>query len=119
MSPGMGPSLLALSDRCDLGQVLAAIEPLELEGYPVVAVLDLKLPADSRGEHIEAVIERFLAVGGSVLQLNVVDQRVMAEAVEHPELHPDLIVRISGYSAYFTKLPPSVQAEVMARTQVG
>ena len=120
LSPGMGPSLLALGERCGLSQVLGALEPLDLTAYPVVAVLDVKLPQRGlRGAHVTAVIERFLAAGGSVLQPNVVDQATLLDAREHPERHGDLVVRISGYSAWFARLPRAVQDEVIARTVAG
>ena len=33
-----------------------------------------------------------------------------------PEEHPELVVRVAGYSAYFTRLPESIQDEVIERT---
>jgi pyruvate-formate lyase len=119
LSPGMGPSLLALGHKTSIGDLLAAMEPLDMTLYPVVAVLDAKLPAARGGipsSAVVPVIRRFLAVNGSVLQLNCVDQAVLREARKHPERHPDLIVRVSGYSSYFTLLAESIQDEIIART---
>lgn len=121
LSPGMSPSQVALGGECSVGQVLASLEPLDLTAYPVVAVLDLKLPATPGGyrpEILAPVISRFLTSGGSVLQMNCVDPATLLDAKEHPERHADLVVRISGYSAYLTTLPESVQDEVIARTVV-
>jgi formate C-acetyltransferase len=119
LSPGMSPAPLALGPRCGISQMLRALEPLDLTLYPVVAVLDVKLPT-GRGTTAPAVIapilRRFLQAGGSVLQLNCVDQAVLREAREHPERHPDLVVRVSGYSAYFSALSPAIQDEIIART---
>ena len=39
----------------------------------------------------------------------------MIDAKEHPEEHPELIVRVAGYSAYFTRLTPGIQDEVIER----
>ena len=114
----MGPSGLSLGRNCSVGQVLDALAPLDLTQYPVVAVLDLKLPlAAGRlvNNVIPAVIQRFLACGGSVLQLNCVDPVALLEAQRHPERHQDLVVRISGYSACFHTLPVAVQDEVIER----
>ncbi len=120
LSSGMGPSLSAMTKDASIGQVLRAMEPLDLRDYPVVAVLDLKLPA-TPGSFPPAilvpVIQRFIAAGGSVLQMNVVNPEVLREAKTHPERHPDLAVRISGYSAYFTTLPENVQDEVINRSE--
>ncbi len=53
----------------------------------------------------------------NLLQMNVVNPEVLREAKAHPERHPDLSVRISGYSAYFTTLPENVQDEVINRSE--
>ncbi|MBC8236427.1 hypothetical protein H8E77_43325 [bacterium] len=121
LSQSMSPSVLSLGQQCDIGQVLSALEPLNLTLYPVTAVLDVKLPAFDDGygtEVIVPVIKRFLHNGGSVLQVNSVDPEVLLEARKHPQRHPDLVVRVTGYSAYFNTLPEAVQDEVIERTLV-
>ena len=121
LSQSMGPSLEALGRRSDIGGVLSALEPLDLTDYPVVAILDLKLPAlngDQGTTITKSVIKRFVASGGSVLQLNVVDTGILREAKAHPERHPDLAVRVSGFSAYFSTLTPEVQEEIINRTEM-
>ena len=35
----------------------------------------------------------------------------------HPDKHRDLIVRVSGYSAYFTELSPQVQQDIIDRSE--
>jgi formate C-acetyltransferase len=118
----MSPGPLALRDSTSIGGLLHALEPLDLTDYPVVAVLDAKLPASRVGHRpdvIVPVIRRFLAAGGSVLQLNCVDEELLLEAQEHPDRHPDLVVRVSGYSAYFTTLPAHTQREIIDRARIG
>jgi formate C-acetyltransferase len=119
LSPGMSPSPLALGAECSIGQVLSALEPLDLTRYPVVAVLDVTLPVAAGGIPafaIVAVIRRFLASGGSVLQINCVDPEMLREARCHPERHPDLVVRVSGYSSVFVRLAEPIQDEIIARS---
>ena len=121
LSQSMSPSVLSLGQKCDIGQVLSALEPLNLTLYPVTAVLDVKLPAFGDGcgaEVIVPVINRFLQNGGSVLQVNYVNPEMLLEARKHPQRHPDLVVRVTGYSAYFNTLPEAVQDEVIERTLV-
>ena len=48
-------------------------------------------------------------------QVNVLDPQVLLEARRHPGRHPHLLVRVSGYSAYFADLTPEMQAEIIAR----
>ena len=118
LSPGMSPSLVGLGRECSIGQVIRSLEPLDLTLYPVVAVLDVKLPASCPPETLVSVFKRFVASGGSVLQPNVVNPERLVEAREHPERHPDLVVRVSGFSALFTTLSPAVQDEIINRTMM-
>lgn len=48
--------------------------------------------------------------------VTVVDKATLEDAVEHPEKYPDLIVRVSGFSAVFVNLTPNVQQELLSRS---
>lgn len=61
----------------------------------------------------------FLSRGGFETQINVVDAQVLKDAQAHPEQYRDLVVRIGGYTDYFTRLSPEMQAEVILRTEFG
>lgn len=61
----------------------------------------------------------YFAAGGMQVQYNVVDPAVLREAKLHPERHRDLVVRISGYSAYFCDLTPEMQDDIIERTSHG
>ena len=62
------------------------------------------------------MVKTYLTHGGKHVQFNVVDRAEMEDAKVHPEEHPELVVRVAGYSAYFTRLPVSIQDEVIERT---
>ena len=47
--------------------------------------------------------------------VTVIDHGVLEDAVAHPERYPDLIVRVSGFSAVFVNLEPDIQQELMSR----
>ena len=68
-------------------------------------------------QRLRDLIVTFLQMGGFETQVNVVDGRILREAQAHPELHRDLVVRIGGYTDYFTRLTPEMQAEVLLRTE--
>jgi pyruvate formate-lyase/glycerol dehydratase family glycyl radical enzyme len=53
------------------------------------------------------------------VQFNVADTAVLKDAQKHPEKYPDLLVRVAGYSAYFTQLNKEVQEEIIQRTEYG
>ncbi len=51
------------------------------------------------------------------VQFNVVSRATLLDAQRHPERHRDLIVRVAGYSDYFTNLTPELQDEIIRRTE--
>nr|MCR4601388.1 formate C-acetyltransferase/glycerol dehydratase family glycyl radical enzyme [Clostridia bacterium] len=56
--------------------------------------------------------------GNGEMQFNYVNNEVLVEAQAHPEQHRDLIVRVAGYSAFFTELCKDVQDEIISRTML-
>ena len=64
-----------------------------------------------------ALVRAFMERGGIELQVNVVDRATLEDAQIHPENHRNLIVRIGGYSDYFTRLSPVLQKEIIDRTE--
>jgi len=85
-------------------------------------VLDMKFtPAflDS-GKHVNALkmlIDTYFDNGGLEIQFNVIDRATLLDAQMHPDKHEDLVVRVSGFSAYFTTLMKATQDEIIARTE--
>lgn len=53
---------------------------------------------------------------GMQVQANMLDPKILIEARDNPELHPNLLIRVSGYSAYFNDLSPEMQDEVITRS---
>ncbi|MBQ9942110.1 MAG: hypothetical protein IJP03_03780 [Christensenellaceae bacterium] len=85
-------------------------------------VLDLKfapafLESEEHEQALRSLIEGYFAGGGMEIQINVVDRATLLEAQAHPELHEDLVVRVSGFSAFFTALMKETQDEIIARTE--
>ncbi len=68
-------------------------------------------------DRLRDLILAFLRRGGFETQVNVVDAQVLHDARKHPEQYRDLVVRIGGYTDYFTRLSPQMQAEVILRTE--
>lgn len=65
------------------------------------------------------VIERFILghfeQGGTLININILDGKKLLEANENPELHPDLVVRVTGFTAYFASLSPHFRQLVVDR----
>jgi formate C-acetyltransferase len=55
--------------------------------------------------------------GGMEIQFIIADRKTLTDAVEHPEKYPELLVRVSGYTAYFKDLNPQMQKEIIDRTE--
>jgi formate C-acetyltransferase len=53
--------------------------------------------------------------GGTALQINLIDAGVLREAQRHPEDYRHLLVRVTGYNAYFTSIGRELQNEIIAR----
>ena len=64
------------------------------------------------------LIKTYGDMGGKWVQLNVVGNEELLDAQHHPENHRDLIVRVAGYSAYFTDLGKGVQDDIIRRMEV-
>jgi pyruvate-formate lyase len=61
-------------------------------------------------------IRSFAMIGCQQLQLNTLNADTLREAKENPENHRDLIVRVWGWSGYFSELAPEYQDHIIART---
>jgi pyruvate-formate lyase len=55
--------------------------------------------------------------GGIEIQFNVTDRKDFEDAVQDPDKHSQLLVRVSGYTAYFKDLNPQMQKEIIDRTE--
>lgn len=76
----------------------------------------LKTEEDSK--KLEMLIRTFFDdLSGFHVQYNFQDRAVLEDAKIHPENHRDLIVRVAGYSAFFTVLNPATQDDIIARTE--
>ena len=64
---------------------------------------------------IKSLFDTYFKKGGCHLMVTVVDQGILKDAQDHPEKYPDLVVRVSGFSAIFVNLERDVQDEVMSR----
>ena len=51
-------------------------------------------------------------------QVNVLDPAVLIEARDNPGRYPNLLVRVSGYSAYFNDLSPKMKEEIIQRSNL-
>jgi formate C-acetyltransferase len=70
------------------------------------------------GEHREkfkAFLRAYMENGGTALQVNMVDADMLRDAQAHPENYRHLLVRVTGYNAYFVTIGRELQDEIIAR----
>lgn len=73
---------------------------------------------DSDKEKLVSIIRTFFEdLKGWHVQYNIVSRETLIAAKENPEEYRDLVVRIAGYSAFFTTLSPDTQDDIIARTE--
>ncbi|MDR1795447.1 MAG: pyruvate formate lyase family protein [Erysipelotrichaceae bacterium] len=67
-------------------------------------------------DKIKLMFQTYFKNGGCQLMVTVIDSGALQDALVHPEKYPDLIVRVSGFSAVFVELDRNVQTELLSRT---
>lgn len=70
-------------------------------------------------ERFVHTIKGFFKAGGQQVQFNIMDYAMLMDAKNHPENYPELMVRVSGYSAYFKDLNDMMKEELITRSQYG
>ncbi len=66
---------------------------------------------------LNSLVRTYFAMGGHHIQFNVVDRKTLTEALEDPQAHRNLIVRVAGYSDYFADVGRELQEEIISRTE--
>ena len=66
-------------------------------------------------EKFKAFLRGYAENGGTALQINMLDADLLRDAQKHPENYRHLLVRVTGYNAYFTAIGKELQDEIIAR----
>ncbi len=117
LSRGMNPT--ELSGISNVANILSALSTLDLSAYPGTGVVYLEMPVTKEKlecDFIKWTLKGFLHAGGSALDLNLLDAEMLRKAKERPEEYRNIVVRVCGFSAYFTALDPQIQDEIIGRT---
>jgi pyruvate formate-lyase/glycerol dehydratase family glycyl radical enzyme len=116
-----------------LTQALESVAGLPLRFMPNGMAFNVKFPPVGSERYREAMLAAFTDLvftyfqgspgknshGGMEIQFNVTSREDFIEAQKNPDAYPELLVRVSGYTAYFKDLNPQMQKEIIERTEYG
>lgn len=105
----------------ELTTALDSVASLNSNYIPGAYALNIKYsPLECTEENIDrfgSVVEAYMKNGGQQVQFNIHDYKTLIEARDNPEKYPNLLVRVSGYSAYFKSLNRGMKDELITRSQ--
>lgn len=107
-----GPvSIIASFSKPDMKRIMNG-GPLTLELHDTV----FRNPESKR--KVSILVKSFMDMGGHQLQINAVNRERLLEAKKHPEQYKNLIVRVWGWSGYFTELDEVYQDHIIQRIEL-
>ena len=105
----------AVSAMCNS---IAAIQPGYGNCAPVQLELDPGIANDDEGvEKMVQMIRTILTTGNTLLNINIIDAKKILEADKDPSKFPDLVVRVTGFTAFFAMLSPEFRKLVVDRVK--
>ena len=99
-----------------MAAAIASVQPGYGNTAPWQLEVDIGLANDAEAvEKIMALIDGHFQLGGTLVNINVVDAEKILAAHKDPSKYPDLVVRVTGFTAYFNSLSPAFRELVVKR----
>jgi len=120
LNNGISPSNGA--ERNGPTAALNSVAKMPSKWFQKGAILNVRLSkntllSETGRKRVAGLVRAFFNKMGVHIQFNVVDNETLLDAMKNPENYQDLMVRVSGYSAYFVPLDPKVKEDIIARVQ--
>lgn len=96
-------------------QAIASVQPGYGNTAPMQWEVDLSFVKERQIEFLESIILTHFEQGGTLINVNIVDKGKLLEAHKDPMSYPDLVVRVTGFTAYFSMLTPKFRQLVIDR----
>jgi formate C-acetyltransferase len=97
---------------------IAAIQPGYGNTAPVQLELDPGIVSSEEGtKKMSAMIKTICTTGNTLLNINIIDAKKILEADKDPFKYPDLVVRVTGFTAFFAMLSPEFRQLVVERVK--
>lgn len=94
---------------------IASVQPGYGNTAPMQWEVDLSFVKEKQMKFLETIIHTHFEQGGTLINVNVVDKEKILAAHKNPMLYPDLVVRVTGFTAYFSMLTPDFRQLVVDR----
>jgi len=121
-TPGLTPEPHASKNILANLRDVAGLDPRNMNNNIAFNVKVVPAPGESHEKTVDTITayaRAYCDLGGMQMQLNVVSSETLRDAMIHPENHQNLMVRISGYNAYFVTLNRNMQTELVERAEFG
>lgn len=122
LTPGLTPKAEASDNMLDNLRDVARLDPKNMSNNIAFNVKVVPSAEDSRDQTVnimKSYTHSYFKLGGMQMQLNVISADTLKDAMIHPENYRNLLVRISGYNAYFVTLNRDMQMELIERSSFG
>ena len=96
--------------------LLKSVTSLDLKQMLGVPVLNFNINPSFNDEVLKGLILGYMSLGGIQMQITCISAQQLQEAYENPELHKNIVVRVGGYSEYFSRLSDELKRMVIDRT---
>ncbi|MBW1812035.1 MAG: formate acetyltransferase, partial [Deltaproteobacteria bacterium] len=119
-TPGLTPTHLARAALTDQIRCVAGLDKIKMPNNIAFNVKVVPGAEDSHQDVLDrmcAYVASYFELGGMQMQFNVMSTETLRTAMREPENYRDLLVRISGYNAYFVELNRDIQIEVIERME--
>ena len=121
-TPGLTPQSNASKNLLDNIHDVAQLDPRNMSNNIAFNIKVVPAAGESHEKSVNdmfSYVKTYFQLGGMQIQLNVVNTETLRDAMAHPENYQNLLVRISGYNAYFTTLTKELQLELIHRAEFG
>ena len=97
--------------------MLNSVSKLPLDRIIGTPITNIRIAKDHLPLYLKPLVLSYFENGGMQLQISSLSREEMLDALEHPEKHKSLVVRVGGFSEYFNRLSPELKQTVIDRTE--
>ena len=97
--------------------LLNSVAKLDVEKILGTPITNIRISKDNLPKILKPLVLSYFESGGMQLQVSCLSREEMLDALEHPENHKSLVVRVGGFSEYFNNLSNEVKKTIIERTE--